>query len=97
MKLREFQKMMLELYGDRDRKRGIEKTLLWLGSEVGELFDAFQKGLAKKQVAEEIADILAWTCSVANLLDVDIEEACNRKYSNKCPRCHRKPCNCPFI
>ncbi len=96
MQMREFQQLMKELYGKRDSKRGIERTLLWLGSEVGELFDAYQKGLPKEQVMEEIADIIAWTCSVANLLDVDVEEACQKKYQAHCPRCKAKPCHCPF-
>ncbi len=97
MRLKEFQQLMLELYGERDKKRGLEKTLLWLGSEIGELFDAYQKGLPKEHVKEEIADIIAWTCSIANLFGIDIEDACKNKYPHICPRCQSKPCQCPFI
>lgn len=97
MRLKEFQQLMLDLYGERDARRGLEKTLLWLGSEIGELLDDFLKGQPKKKIEEELADIIAWTCSVANLLDIDLENACRNKYPNECPRCHSNPCKCPFI
>jgi NTP pyrophosphatase (non-canonical NTP hydrolase) len=86
---------MRELYFERDRQRGIEKCLLWLQSEQGELIDAYLK-FDKAILEEEVADVLAWLCSVCNLLEIDLEEVAWTKYSGRCPRCLKIPCKCNF-
>ena len=48
MELRVFQRHMDELYGSKDRRRGAEKTLLWLAEEIGELFRSVRKGNRRK-------------------------------------------------
>ncbi|UCE14065.1 MAG: nucleotide pyrophosphohydrolase [Candidatus Heimdallarchaeota archaeon] len=93
--IREFQTLMTTLYGDRDRKRGIEKTLLWMQTESGELLEAFLKG-DLEGLKEEVADVLAWLCSVCNLLEIDLEAVAWEKYPFKCPKCSSSPCNCIF-
>ena len=35
----------------------------------------------------EFADVLAWLCSLANLLDVDLQAAVEAKYGRGCPKC----------
>lgn len=92
----EIQRMMRELYGQRDARRGAERTLLWLVSEVGEVADAVVKD-GRKGVEEELADVLAWLASLANVLDVDLERAFTSKYADRCPRCGSKPCLCPDV
>ncbi|MFX0014283.1 MAG: MazG nucleotide pyrophosphohydrolase domain-containing protein [Promethearchaeota archaeon] len=91
--IREFQKLMVTLYGDRDRKRGIEKSLLWLQSENGELIEAYLKG-NQDILREEVADVFAWLCSVCNLLNIDLETAAWEKYPSSCPKCNASPCKC---
>ncbi len=91
MKISEFQKMISEIYINRDRKRGVEKTMLWVVEEVGELAEAVRKGT---NVGEEIADVMAWLVSLANLLDVDVESEIIKKYPGYCIRCGKKPCEC---
>lgn len=91
--IRDFQTLMTTLYGDRDRKRGIEKTLLWLQTESGELLEAYLKGNSKG-LKEEAADVLAWLCSVCNLLEIDLETVAWKKYPFKCPKCSASPCKC---
>ncbi len=93
MEISEFQKLVRELYESRDRKRGLEKTTLWLVEEIGELAEAVRKGNVKL-AREEIADVIAWTVSVANLMGIDVEEALKEKYPGKCPRCNSYPCRC---
>jgi len=85
--------MMRELYYEKDRKRGIQKTMLWLVQEIGELSRALLEG-NKSQVEEEIADVFAWLSSVANLLDIDLEQVAVNKYPGSCPRCGKNPCIC---
>lgn len=91
MKISEFQRMISEIYINRDRERGVEKTMLWVVEEVGELAEAVRKGT---NVGEEIADVMAWLVSLANLLDVDVEEEILKKYPGYCIRCRKKPCEC---
>jgi NTP pyrophosphatase (non-canonical NTP hydrolase) len=93
--LKDFQHLMKELYLERDSQRGIEKTLLWLQSEQGELIDAYLK-FNKVTLEEEAADVLAWLCSVCNLLEIDLDNAAWTKYPGKCPKCLTTPCECTF-
>ena len=44
MNINEFQKMMHQLYFERDSERGIEGTLDWLKDEVEELKEALEEG-----------------------------------------------------
>ena len=95
MKLQAFQELMRELYFHRDSQRGIDRTFMWLTEEVGELARAIRTG-DNEGMKEEIADILAWLSSLANLLNIEIEEAAHTKYGIGCPRCKKNPCQCTF-
>jgi len=95
MKISDFQKLMKDLYFYRDSERGILKTFIWLVEEVGELAEVIkEKKIDRKKSSEEIADIFAWTNSLANLLNIDIEEALLKKYPKKCSKCNSLPCKC---
>lgn len=87
---------MKDLYFHQDSKRGIEKTFIWLVEEVGELARTLKedKNLDSIKISEEIADIIAWTCSLSNLLEIDLEKALIDKYPNKCLKCDSTPCQC---
>ena len=73
--------------------------------EIGELSESLRHYLAGKvssdhiknlnNVGEEIADVVAWISSLANLLEIDLEKAVLEKYPNKCIKCGSKPCQCP--
>ncbi len=93
MHIREFQRLMEDLYGANDAERGLEKTQLWFYEECGELAEAMRKE-DKEAIAEEMADVFAWMASLANMLGVDVEDACLAKYPMKCPRCGSAPCTC---
>jgi NTP pyrophosphatase (non-canonical NTP hydrolase) len=90
--LGEFQQQMEATYGARDRARGIPATVAWLAEEVGELAKAARKGTRAEQV-HEVGDVLAWLASLANQLDIPLDEAAAR-YAHGCPRCGAVPCNC---
>ncbi len=92
MKFSEFQKLIRDLYYERDRRRGLEATMLWLIEEIGELVRAIRKG--EGNIDEEIADCIAWIISVANLLNIDVEKAILKKYPMKCSKCNSNPCRC---
>jgi NTP pyrophosphatase (non-canonical NTP hydrolase) len=90
--LGELQRMMEATYGERDRRRGIPATVAWVAEEVGELAKAVRKGTREEQL-HELGDTLAWLASLANQLEVSLDDAVAR-YSNGCPRCGGVPCSC---
>ena len=73
------QEAMRRAFYDRDSARGLYATFTWLVEEVGELAEALIKG-DKNSIMEEIADVIAWTVSIANLVGVNVEEALVKKY-----------------
>ena len=104
MEISEFQELMKELYFNRDSKRGLNSTFLWFIEEIGEFAEALRHNLteidgidykkAKLRIEEEMADILAWLSSLANLLNIDLQNAVREKYPNICKKCGFKPCRC---
>jgi NTP pyrophosphatase (non-canonical NTP hydrolase) len=93
MELDAFQDLMARTYGARDRKRGVEATVAWLTEELGELARAVRKGTPAEQL-HELGDVLAWLASLADQLDLSLEDAAAR-YAEGCPRCGASPCACP--
>ncbi len=77
MQIAAFQALMERLYGAADRERGIAATVAWLAEEVGELAQAVRKGTPEQQL-HELGDVLAWLASLANQLDLSLEEAAQR-------------------
>lgn len=77
MEIAAFQQLMEDLYGSDDRERGVPSTVAWLCEEVGELAQAVRKG-SKEQQLHEFGDVLAWVCSLANQMDIDLTEAAQR-------------------
>lgn len=92
MRISEFQQVMEDTYGARDRARGVPASIAWLTEEVGELAQSLRKGNQADR-AHEFADVLAWTFSLANQAGIDLEEAVDR-YAHGCPKCQDTPCHC---
>ena len=70
-------------------------TFIWLVEEIGELANLLkEKRFDKEKISQELADIIAWTISIANLLEIDVENALKEKYPNKCKKCNKNPCEC---
>ena len=82
MEIGEFQQLISEKYQKRDRERGIPATFMWFIEEVGELATALASD-DKGNKAEEFADVFAWLCTLANISDVELENACQKYASNK--------------
>jgi NTP pyrophosphatase (non-canonical NTP hydrolase) len=93
MELAEFQDLMRDTYGERDRARGTSATIAWLTEELGELAQAVRKGSLEQQ-QHELGDVLAWLASLAGQLGLSLDEAASR-YAEGCPRCRALPCACP--
>ncbi len=81
MELAEVQRLMDELYGEADRARGVPSTVAWLTEELGELAQAVRKGTREHPV-HEFGDVLAWLASLANQMDIDLDDAMQRYVEN---------------
>lgn len=91
--LRALQRMILETYGAKDAARGDAATFLWLTEEFGELATALRAG-TQDELAQEMADVLAWLATLANIRGIDLEAAVWQKYGQACPGCQAVPCVC---
>jgi NTP pyrophosphatase (non-canonical NTP hydrolase) len=91
--LRALQTMIFQMYGAKDAARGDTATFLWLTEEFGELATALRAG-DQDELAAEMADVLAWLATLANIRGIDLEAAVLRKYGQGCPGCSMVPCAC---
>jgi NTP pyrophosphatase (non-canonical NTP hydrolase) len=91
----EFQRLIRDIYFEKDSRRGKDGTFRWLAEETGELARALRKG-DRANLEEEFADVFAWLSSLATLEGIDMEAVC-AKYANGCPKCHNSPCTCQEV
>ena len=89
-----FQKLIEDIYLQRDADRGVPGTLLWFVEEVGELVRAIRRG-ERENLEEEFGDVFAWLATLASLHGLDLEAVGRAKYAKGCPRCQAAPCSCP--
>jgi len=84
-----FQKHISERYEKVDRERGWPKTFAYFVEEVGELATALTSE-DRGNLEEEFADVIAWLCTLANISDVDLAAAIEKKYlGKKSPKGHK--------
>jgi NTP pyrophosphatase (non-canonical NTP hydrolase) len=88
-----FQQLIRDMYYRKDVARGVDGTFMWLMEEIGELASALREGSHEDRM-EELADVLAWLTTIANVVDVDLAEAVRRKYGGGCPGCGQFICQC---
>lgn len=81
------------MYFEKDLARGVDGTFMWLMEEVGELASAL-RGNDRQNLAEEFADVIAWLTTIANVADVDLNQALVEKYGKGCPGCGKLVCQC---
>jgi len=94
MTLSELQTRIRDMFGRKDASRGIEGTFMWFVEEVGELSQALRGKMTREHTEAEFADVLAWLVTLANIADVDLTAAMQRKYGQGCPTCSHTPCIC---
>lgn len=91
--IEELQRIIGGMYGAKDEARGDAATFLWFVEEVGELATALRED-DNDALAAEMADVLAWLVSLANIRGVELGAAVRRKYGHSCPGCQSVPCQC---
>ena len=93
LNLADFQRLIRQMYYEKDVERGVDGTFMWLMEEIGELAAALRNGSHEDRL-EEFADVLAWLTTIANVAGVDLSEALQRKYGSGCPGCGQFVCIC---
>ena len=96
MRISEFQKLIEDIYLERDSARGRDANFVWFIEEIGELARALARPASDggKNLREEFADVLAWLSTLASIAGVDLESAAAEKYRGGCPKCRSTPCAC---
>lgn len=89
----DFQRLIHEMYFEKDVARGADGTFLWLMEEIGELAAAVRTR-DRENLEEEFADVLAWLFTIANVIELDLTAAIQKKYGDGCPGCHKYVCIC---
>ena len=89
-----FQQHIRDRYEKHDRARGTPGTWLHFSEEIGELARALARINGEKgdraNLEEEFADVVAWLCTLANINDVDLAAAIERKYlGSEPPKGHK--------
>jgi len=93
MRIEEFQRLIEEIYYEKDSRRGLAGTHMWFCEEVGELTRALRRG-DREALRGEFADVLAWLSTLASIAGIELEEVAREKYGEGCPRCAATPCSC---
>ena len=91
--LAQFQRLIRDMYLEKDLARGVDGTFMWLMEEIGELASCLRNGTHEERLGE-FADVLAWLTTIANVVGVDLTEAVQRKYGLGCPGCGQVVCRC---
>jgi NTP pyrophosphatase (non-canonical NTP hydrolase) len=81
MDISALQNIVKERYFKTDSERGVFHTALWFHEEVGELSSAIASN-DKENAKEEFADVLMWLMTLANLMEVDMQEAVDAYLQN---------------
>ncbi|HNQ22238.1 MAG TPA: MazG nucleotide pyrophosphohydrolase domain-containing protein [Phycisphaerae bacterium] len=89
----DLQALIDKMYSHKDRERGVAATFMWLCEEVGELAAALREGTPQER-EEEFADVIAWLVTLANITDVNLTAALQKKYGQGCPGCGLLVCTC---
>ncbi|MHB1157482.1 MAG: MazG nucleotide pyrophosphohydrolase domain-containing protein [Phycisphaerales bacterium] len=94
-----FQQHIRDRYYPTDKARGTPGTFMWFVEEVGELATALHESNkpdaapppeVRANLEEEFADVIAWLCTLANINEVDLAAALQRKYlDGKGPEGHK--------
>ncbi len=91
--LQEWQRFISKLYQEENSRLTPMNALVAMMKDVGDLAMLNRKRAGQDQVTSKLAAILAWTLTVAQLLQLDLAETVYEKYDDHCPVCGESICN----
>lgn len=80
--LENLQMLSYELQGKYD----IDKSLIWMTEELGEVISAIRKNYDKNEISGEIGDLFAWIVCLCNILDISLQDSINKTYIKELKR-----------
>lgn len=104
-----WQDHLARLYGEQNRRRGIDDALIRAVMEIAEISSIIMRAehLDRRpheiasEFAKEASDIFAWLLSLCELLGISLEDAIINTYGQGCPVCSEGVCACrahePFL
>jgi NTP pyrophosphatase (non-canonical NTP hydrolase) len=91
-----FQKEMASRFRKFDKKSGPFFLMAVLTGEVGELAESV-KDDQRERIAEELADVIFAAVSIANIYDIDLPSALEKKHLNRTIRGVSKNWDEPYL
>jgi ATP phosphoribosyltransferase len=80
--LDQIQELALSIYGRYD----VEKSLIWMVEEIGEVVAAIRKGKSKEEILGEIGDLSAWVVCLCNILELNLSDAISGTFQKEVDR-----------
>jgi len=91
---------LARLYGESNERRGFDYVTGRLSDELVEVM-ALQHFAPRMKPEElqreyelELADLMAWTLAVGNIVGVNAQAAITERYGRGCPTCGQPVCRC---
>ncbi|WP_211267815.1 MazG nucleotide pyrophosphohydrolase domain-containing protein [Paenibacillus antarcticus] len=71
-----------QVYGRYD----LNKSMIWMVEELGEVVSAIRKGKTKEEIQGELGDLMAWIFCLGNILDINISQALTSTFEKEVNR-----------
>ncbi len=91
--LTDWQSFISQVYRAENARLSPMNALVAMMKDVGDLAMIHRKRESQKEVTLKLAAILAWTLTIAQLLQLDLSTIVNEKYDNQCPECGKEICD----
>lgn len=91
--LREWQGFISKLYRKENMRLTPTNSLVAMMKDVGDLAMLNRKRAPMEQITSKLSAILAWTLTIAELLQLDLAAEVFTKYDDHCPSCGESICD----
>jgi NTP pyrophosphatase (non-canonical NTP hydrolase) len=91
--LHEWQVFISKVYQDENSRLSPMNALVAMMKDVGDLAMIHRKRDPQTELTLKLAAILAWTLTIAQLLQLNLSEVVNDKYDDRCPECGKEICD----
>lgn len=71
MNSKDIQEAYKRIFGVYD----LEKSIIWMVEELGEVVSAIRKSKDIREISSEIGDLTTWIINISNILSIDLSDA----------------------